>query len=208
MSWAEFYQLCFVVGFVLSFVLFFGGIHWHIHWPFGGHTVHVASIGSARSTGQGLHGAHAAHGLHPKLATSGPHFHAINPFTMAVFLTWFGGAGFLLTKYHPLWAWTSFAMASAVGAVGAGIVFWFLARFLTSSSKLMDPADYEMPGVLGRITQPIRAGGTGEMIFAQQGTRRVCGVRSETGAAIEKGAEVVVTRYEKGLAYVELWEEV
>jgi hypothetical protein len=71
----------------------------------------------------------------------------------------------------------------------------------------MDPADYEMVGVLGRISSSIRVGGTGELIYSQAGTRRVCGARSEGGTAIAKGAEVVVTRYEKGLAYVRLWSE-
>jgi hypothetical protein len=39
------------------------------------------------------------------------------------------------------------------------------------------------------------------------GTRRVCGARSEDGSAMMKGAEVVVTRYEKGIAYVRLWSQ-
>jgi hypothetical protein len=39
------------------------------------------------------------------------------------------------------------------------------------------------------------------------GTRRVCGVRSEDNSAIAKGTEVVVTRYEKGIAYVRLWSD-
>ena len=39
------------------------------------------------------------------------------------------------------------------------------------------------------------------------GTRRVCGARSDTGGAIARGTEVVVTRYEKGIAYVRLWSE-
>ena len=71
----------------------------------------------------------------------------------------------------------------------------------------MDAADYEMVGVLGRTSLPIRMDGTGEIIYSQAGTRRTCGARSENGAPIEKGAEVVVTRYDKGIAYVRLWEE-
>jgi hypothetical protein len=71
----------------------------------------------------------------------------------------------------------------------------------------MDSADYEMVGVLGRTSMPIRENGTGEIIYSQAGTRRTCGARSETGNAIEKGAEIVVTRYDKGIAYVRLWEE-
>ena len=55
-----------------------------------------------------------------------------------------------------------------------------------------------MVGVLGSMSIPIRPGGTGELIFTQEGTRRVAGARSEDGAAIPKGAEVMVTRYEKG----------
>jgi len=91
--------------------------------------------------------------------------------------------------------------------MGGGIVFLFLSRVLISENENMDPADYEMVGVLGRISSPIRADGTGEMIYTQMGTRRVCGVRSEDRSAIGKGTEVVVTRYEKGIAYVRLWSE-
>ena len=71
----------------------------------------------------------------------------------------------------------------------------------------MDSADYEMVGVLGRISMRIRENGTGEIIYSQAGTRRTCGARSENGAALEKGEEIVVTRYDKGIAYVRLWEE-
>jgi hypothetical protein len=71
----------------------------------------------------------------------------------------------------------------------------------------MDAADYEMVGVLGKVSVPVREGGTGELIYSQAGTRRVCGVRSEDGTAIAKGEEVVVTRYEKGIAYVRRWDE-
>jgi hypothetical protein len=71
----------------------------------------------------------------------------------------------------------------------------------------LDPLDYDMVGVLGKLSLPIRAGGTGELIYSQEGTRRVAGARSEDGTAIPKGAEVMVTRYEKGIAYVRPWED-
>jgi hypothetical protein len=54
---------------------------------------------------------------------------------------------------------------------------------------------------------PIRENGTGEIIYSQAGTRRTCGARSENGNALDKGEEIVVTRYDKGIAYVRLWEE-
>jgi hypothetical protein len=77
-----------------------------------------------------------------------------------------------------------------------------------SQEENLDPADYDMVGVLGRTSVPIRTGGTGEIIYSQAGTRRTCGARSENGKAIAKSSEVVVTRYEKGIAYVRLWAEI
>src|SRR5581483_3055932 len=86
-------------------------------------------------------------------------------------------------------------------------IYLFLSRVLMSSEENLDPADFDMVGVLGKLCVSIREGGTGELIYSQGGTRRVCGARSEDGAAIAKGTEVVVTRYEKGIAYVRRWEE-
>jgi len=86
-------------------------------------------------------------------------------------------------------------------------VYFFLAKVLTSPDESMDPADYEMVGVLGRTSLPIREGGTGEIIYSQAGTRRTCGARSDNGNPIDRGMEVVVTHYDKGIAYVRLWEE-
>jgi membrane protein implicated in regulation of membrane protease activity len=130
-----------------------------------------------------------------------------NPATTAAFLAWFGGAGFLMTRFSSILSILGLLLATVAGMIGAGIVFLFLTRVLMSKEEAMDPADYEMAGVLGRISLPIRAGGTGEIIYSQAGTRRSCGARSEDGTAVEKDIEVVVTRYEKGIAYVRRWEE-
>jgi membrane protein implicated in regulation of membrane protease activity len=134
----------------------------------------------------------------------------VSPFnfvTLTAFLAWFGGAGYLLTRYSGLWIGFGLAAAIGIGVIGGGIVFVFLSRVLISEDECMDPADYEMVGVLGRVTSSIREGGTGEMVYTQMGTRRVCGARSDDGSAMAKGSEVVVTRYEKGIAYVRLWSE-
>jgi hypothetical protein len=64
-----------------------------------------------------------------------------------------------------------------------------------------------MSGVLGRVSSRILAGGTGEIIYSQAGTRRACGARSEDGQPIPEDTEVVVTRYEKGIAYVRRWAD-
>ncbi len=77
-----------------------------------------------------------------------------------------------------------------------------------SQNENLNASDYEMTGVLAKISVPIREEGTGEIIYSQAGTRRTCGARSDSGGFIPKGSEVVVTRYEKGIAYVRLWNEI
>lgn len=196
MTWAQFYLICFVVGFAFSFLSFLmGGLRWHV--PFGVHLPHVG-------------GGHLHHGIPPAGGAHrvGSQISPFNPATIAAFLAWFGGAGYLLTRYSSIWVITGLALAVVIGLIGGSIVFLFLTRVLTSEEENLDPADFEMVGVLGRISVPIRLGGTGELIYSQAGTRRVCGARAEKGNAIAKDAEVVVTRYDKGIAYVRLWSEI
>jgi membrane protein implicated in regulation of membrane protease activity len=145
-----------------------------------------------------------------------PHLHGpaveegvpwLNFGTMTAFLAWFGGTGYLLERYYAVWFLIALAIAILSGLGGAAIVFWFLAK-LSGDEQALDPADYDMVGVLGKLSIPIRQGGTGEMIFSQEGVRRVSGARSEDGTPIAKGEEVVVQRYEKGIAYVRRWEDI
>src|SRR5213594_3115561 len=127
---------------------------------------------------------------------------------VTAFLAWFGGTGYLMSHYYGVWLLLGLGVASASGLAGAAAIFWFVAKVLVSAEENLDPADYEMVGVLGRITNPIRPGGTGELVYSQEGTRRTTGARSEDGIAIAKGIDVVVTRYEKGIAYVRPWESI
>jgi hypothetical protein len=52
-----------------------------------------------------------------------------------------------------------------------------------------------------------RSNGIGEVIFEQNGSRRSVSARCDGGKAVALGAEVVIERYENGIAYVQLWEE-
>jgi membrane protein implicated in regulation of membrane protease activity len=132
---------------------------------------------------------------------------AINFGTITAFLAWFGGIGYLLTKYTSLVARLALLFSIFGGMLGATIVFFLVSKLLMEHGRPLNPADFEMIGVLGRLAMPIRENGTGELIYSQEGTRRTCGARSEDGAAIAKGTEVVVTRYERGIAYVRTWDE-
>ena len=127
--------------------------------------------------------------------------------TITAFLAWFGGSGYLLTRYSALTVTVIMLIAVIVGFSGATFIFLFVVKFLMRHDCELDPADFDRVGVLGRVISPIREGGTGEIIFSQAGTRHTCGARSESGEALTKDTEIVVTRYEHGIAYVRKWEE-
>jgi membrane protein implicated in regulation of membrane protease activity len=189
MTWTDFYLLCFLVGFILSAASFLlGHGHMHVHHGAGAH----ADFG---------HGHAHAHG------DQGSGLSFFNFGTAAAFLAWFGGTGFLLARYSSVWIWAGFGIALFAGLAGAALVFWFVAKVLMASERDLDPSDYDPIGALGKLNSGIREGGTGEMIYSQQGSRRSIAARSEDGTGIPKGTEVVITRYEKGIAYVRRWDE-
>jgi membrane protein implicated in regulation of membrane protease activity len=212
MTWADFYLVCFIAGFCFSFFSFLaGGMRWHLHLP---HMPHgpVGGVGHpplAHGTPHASGGSAVKGGTAKgaRVTVEGGQVSPFNFVTFTAFLAWFGGIGFLLTRFSSMWFVMGLGIALMSGIGGATIIYLFISKILTSQEENMDPADYDMVGVLGKICSSIREGGTGELIYSQAGTRRVCGARAENGAAIPKGSEVVVTRYERGLAYVRLWEE-
>ena len=145
------------------------------------------------------------------------HFHGpshgkggLSPFnfgTSAAFLCWFGGTGYLLERYSNVWFYLGFFISVMSGLGGAAIIFWFLVK-VGAADVPMDPADYEMVGVLGRVASPIRVGGTGEMIYERDGARCASPARCEDQVEIPRDTEVVITRFEKGIAYVRRWDEI
>jgi membrane protein implicated in regulation of membrane protease activity len=190
MTWANLYLVCFLVGFILSVLSVLSG-SWHVHIPHLDlhHGVPHMHVGNAQGGG-----------------TS--EVSLFNFGTVAAFLAWFGGTGYLLTEYAALWFVTALVVSAASGIAGAALVFWFLAKFLVAHERPLDPEDYRMVGVLGTVSSTIRAGGTGEMIFTQEGVRRGAAARSEDGSQLAVGTEVVVERYEQAIAYVKRWEDV
>src|SRR4051812_38152546 len=205
MTWLGFYLICFIVGFALTvFSLLAGLFHLHLptKWQHIFHGTH--GLGHIPHPPGG-----SAHAIPHALAHAAPDL-SISPFnfsTVMAFLTWFGGAGYLLTLDTN--AIVPFVLGSAIvsGLLGGSIVFWYLTKFLLKHDKSMDPSDFELVGVIGRLSVPIRAGGTGEIVYTQGGTRKSLGACSDDGTEMKKGEEVAVTRYERGIAYVRRWED-
>jgi membrane protein implicated in regulation of membrane protease activity len=186
MNWEIFYLVCFVAGFAFTAISFLSGTL-HIHLPGHGH----------------FHWGHGA-GHH---GSSGSGFGFFNPLSLAIFLAWFGGTGYLLVHLRHVWVLAGLALSTVAGLVGAGIVIVFATKYFMANESELDPMDFDMVGVLGRVSGTIRGNGTGEIIFEQEGARRACAARSEMRDEMPRGEEVIVTRFENGVAYVRRWSD-
>jgi len=165
----------------------------HLHLPHAGHVGHLphASSSGAGSAGRGV----------------GPEVPWWNAFSIMIFLCWFGAAGFLLTKYGSFVAGLVVVLAAICGIAGGAIIFMFLTRVLMPHDRELTADETEVVGVVGRVSSPIRAGGTGAIVYQQMGATRSASARSDDGSGIGKEEEVYVIRYEKGIAYVKRWED-
>lgn len=207
---AAFYLTCFAVGFLFVVVSLFLGVTsdgFHIpglpHGDSGasqggglgdaGGDASLATDAPSGSGGDAGHG-HNGHGVSP-----------VNLSTIMAFLTWFGGAGYILRVYAGFWGALSLVAAAVVGLAGGAIVFYLLAKVIYPGQRFLNPDDYRMEGTIARVTVPIPEGGVGEIVYTMGGSQRSDGARSTGGGPIERGTEVVVVRYERGLAYVEPW---
>ncbi len=185
-----FFLACFAFGLLftlLSVVL--GSVH------IGGHFGH--------DLGHDLGHGHA----HASAEAHGDQMPLFNLSSLVGGLTWFGAAGYLLTRLGD-WA----LPVAIIGALAVGALGWYLvARFLGLVLKgevEMDPADYRLEGTVGQVSVGIPAGGTGEVLFQKAGSRRSEAARASIkGQPIARGTEVVITNYADGFATVQPWGE-
>ncbi len=194
MNWESFYLVCFLIGLGLSVVSLLGGMgHFggHVHLPHVGHIAHLP------------HGA-GTHSIGGRASAAVPWW---NAFSLMIFLCWFGASGYLLTRYGSFVAAVVLVLAALCGLAGGAIVFLFLTRVLLPHERELTADETDVVGAVGYVSSPIRAGGTGEIVYEQLGARRSAPARSETGEAFDKQDEVYVIAWEKGIAYVRRWDE-
>lgn len=187
MTWSEFYLVCFLIGFALSVLSFLAGAV-HLHVPFKLHLPFHWHHGGLRF------------GL-----KAGAHLSWFNASSAMAFLAWFGGTGYLLTRHSGLVGVLILGIAVLTGGGASWVVFRFMVK-LMGEDEPMKAEDGRIESSIGTISIPIRENGTGEIIFSLNGVRRCSGARCD-GGVLEKGAEVVIERYDKGIAYVKRWEE-
>lgn len=201
MTGSDIYLLCFLVGFSLGVLSFLAGAV-HLHLPF---KWHLPFHGWHQ--GGHFHAGHAGQASANSAQGGGSHLSWFNASTMMVFLAWFGGIGFILTTHSHLMGVVTMGFAILSGGSAAWVVFRFMVKLMNEEGSHLKDEDYRHEGLVCTVTSAIRENGTGEVVFLQGGVRRSSGARAHDGQALEKGAEVVIAKYENGIAYVHRWDE-
>lgn len=131
----------------------------------------------------------------------------VNISSILAFVTWFGGVGYLFRNGFGWIGWLSVVVGLLGGMVGAVAIGWVVFNVLAKDDRVLDPRDYEIIGSLARVTSTIRPDGYGEIVYEKGGTRQVSAARAAENIAIARGTEVIVLRVERGVAYVEPWDD-
>jgi hypothetical protein len=188
---AAVYLGAFLVGVLLTLVAFLAGAHG------------LGGDGAAPHAPPGDLAHPAGHAGHDHAGPS-----PFNLQVLAAFVTFFGGVGYALSLLGQFWGPLIFLLALVAGLLAASAIFWFLARVLyAGQTPVLQEGDYFLPGTIARVSSPIREGGVGEIVFEKGGRQRVEGARLVGAGTLPRGAEVVIVRYERGIAYVEPLEE-
>jgi hypothetical protein len=193
----DLYLGAFLVGVMsIAGMLVAGGLH---HAT--GHGAHAS--GHAHAHGHGHASTHAhgggAHGIWSTIAPF------VNLSSLVAFLMCAGGAGYLALRVGvggPL----SVVVAAAGGLAGA----WLMATTIRLLSRAESGRVFanDPRGTVARVIAPITVDHMGEIVFSREdGARQALPAKLEGGGQqIERNAEVVVTRVERGTAYVERLE--
>lgn len=203
---AGFYLFCFAVGFLFVVAsLLLGFSHEVLHIPgLGGDGGfdHGALDGGGHGAGGTEDGSASGHGIYHH---GGEGLSPFNVTTITAFVAWFGGVGYVVRVYGGAVAAFSLGIAVIAGLVGGGIIFYLMAKVLLPGQRFLDEGEFRIEGTVAHVSIPVVRDEIGEIVYTMGGTRRSDGAKSADGSRIERGTEVVVVKYEKGIAYVEPW---
>ena len=161
----------------------------------------------------GLHSFHidGPHGHHLGRAGYDAHAHgegSVSPITVGsvlAFLTWFGGVAYLAR--HAVGMIGVLALVPGIVAgLGGGWLVYRVLRVLSASEDAIGPDADRATMAFGQVLTPIRAGGTGEIVYQNRGVRQTVPARAVNQDGIPAGVEVVVLQRVGGFALVQRWD--
>jgi membrane protein implicated in regulation of membrane protease activity len=130
----------------------------------------------------------------------------VSPGAFLVLLSWLGGVAFVLRRAADWPLIAALPVAALLGIAVGAVVQRAVRKLSDPAGSVLQPEHYRLPGVIGRVSSSIRAGGTGEVIYEQGGVRHVVAARASGGQELGSGTEVVVMSVDRGIATVQVFD--
>jgi hypothetical protein len=142
-------------------------------------------------------------GAHADSSSAGIHLSPVSPITIAMFITSFGGIGFILQQFpgggNLL---ISLPLALASGFVIAGAAFYLLYKIFSITQASSNYSRESVLDLEAEVITAIPADGVGEIAYTARGSRFSAPARSEEQVAIRKHAIVRMTQVAGSIFYV------
>lgn len=135
-------------------------------------------------------------------------FSFVNPTSVVLFLLGFGFFGYVFHNTGHFVLAVTLPLALIAGIVLTGLLLSLLGRIFGDSegATIQDVSD--RTGLLGKVSVTIPEGGLGEILYTSPGgMHKSIPARSIDGRRIERGQEIVVVQYERGIAEVNTWDD-
>jgi len=207
------FLFCFLFGLIFSGASFLlgltGSVLPHLHLDGLQHANHPGNVAHAPTAGHHSTVSHAFHtgGQGPGAADQPLEgLPLLSLSALLAFLTAFGGVGYILTHYTGCPVALTMFVAFAAGCGGDILIATFLST-LIRSEHVLDPSEFRLEGVTARVSVGIGENRVGEVIYSLNGRRWSEAARSLDGKPVAKGSKVVIVRFERGVAYVQPWND-
>ncbi len=119
-------------------------------------------------------------------------FSPLSPTILASFIAAAGGAGYIALATLDWSPWGAGLAALTAGFAFAAVVFTLFTLLFTKTQGTSTLVVAELVGTEAEVITNIPSGGTGEIAFVQRGQRANGPARAADGAAVARGAKVIV----------------
>jgi len=178
------YLVCFFLG------LGFAVLSAMLSGLFGGHAGPHVDMGGAHVD---LGGIHTDAGAHAGPVEGSVHFSPLSPASIALFVTTFGGVGFLLKRYgQPMMI--QIPVAAASGIVMGGFLSYVFYKIMQLTQGSSQPRAGEELGIEAEVTVPIPNNGVGEIAYVLRGSRFTHPARTVDGKELPAHIAVKIVK--------------
>jgi membrane protein implicated in regulation of membrane protease activity len=189
------------------------GHHAGGHHNFGHHASGYHELAPTHHHGATSHGAHHHHEVatgHGHLAQDLLYWLSVlfSPTMLSIFLTMFGGIGYLCSQ-TPLLRTPALNIPLSLFAALFAVfgVFVPLRRWMARWEATSHPTMHDLIGLIGESLSPIPPNGFGTIAYEFKGIRRTAPARNRTDKAIKRGAPVRIIDVVGNMLVVESAEE-